>query len=356
MQPPEVNWLRLLILIKLNYNNALFVLNELSMALSVNKKSKFFISINKQDGHSFVMLGVYDKNKVKHLLCRVGKVADISEKDQPGCTSFMSFILGALFSNVKAKLSDEGVSRKAKGSKHITYQAYDITYSQYLEFVQLLESLQTEENKYECYKPIAENNDEVTLELTNKILLSSTPKTNIKNNVGELRVGNTCRHTAIGLVEQTKHSPVSSMVSDNFFVNLPYKTVLEYGKPSDNIPFYVLPFPPSAFPELEHTKLEVITKLYSRMEQMLLLNTHSKSTQDKFSKLKELYLQIIGPQKDISLIELLQSIQTWKSENNVTLGALRQTYFWDLFFKRKSATLSLIEGVVHDLQEKVKPI
>lgn len=320
------------------------------MSIKINKKTdKFFISINKQGLHSFIMLGVYDQNKVKHLLSRVGKVGDNNIKD-PSCFQVTEFVCNAFFSNNKAKLGDEGVTRKSKRSDPITYQAYDVTYAQYLEFIQTLESLQTDKNKFLCYKPVETNGDEITLELNNELIFPPQPKSKIKKQVNELHIGNTCRHSAIELVEATQHAPVASLVSPHFFTSLPYKTVLDFGKPSEDIPFYVLPVPPVAFREIGKTKMKIITKLYQRMEQMLLIQEDSQATQNKFLSLKELYLNIIGPQKELSLNELLASIQTWKQDNVSTLTVLRKKYFWDSFFTRKSATMSLIEDLERDLQ------
>ncbi|KTD56158.1 hypothetical protein Lsai_2288 [Legionella sainthelensi] len=320
------------------------------MPIIINtKKDKLFISINKQGVHSFIMLGLYDQNKAKHVLCRVGKFGDSDDKD-PNCALVTKFLCNALFYKNKARLGDEGVTRDAKGATAITYQAYDITYDQYLEFIGILESLQTKKNKFFCYKPVATNDNTVTLELSNNLIFSPRLKNKIKENVNELHIGNTCRHSAIALVEATQHAPVASLVSTSFFIGLPYNTVLDYGKPSEEIPFYVLPAPPVAFSGLGPIKTKIITKLYHRMERMLLLETNSQATEDKFLRLKELYLNIVGPQKKLSLSELLQSIQTWKQDNQSILTALRKKYFWDSFFTRKSATMSLIEEVERDLQ------
>lgn len=320
------------------------------MSIIINSKTdKFFISINKKGVHSFIMLGIYDQNRARHLLCRVGKFGDNDDKE-PNYALAIKFLCNALFYKNKAKLGDEGITRNAKGSTPITYQAYDITYDQYWEFIQILESLQTDKNKFFCYKPMATNGNEITLELSTDLIFPPQSKNKIKENVNELHVGNTCRHSAIALVEATQHAPVTSMVSSSFFIGLPYSTVLDYGKPSENIPFYVLPAPPITFSELGLTKTKIITKLYQRMERMLLLETNSQSTQDKFLRLKELYLNIVGSQRQLSLSELLQSIQTWKQDNEFILTALRKRYFWDSFFTRKSATMSLIEEVERDLQ------
>jgi hypothetical protein len=301
------------------------------------------------------MLGVYDKNKVQHVLCRVGKVADI-DKDPP-CSLAMRSLCRMLFSSNKALLYDEGVSRVSRKLKPISYQAYDINYENYLEFLQILESLQTPENKYRCYKPVSTNGNEITLNLTDEPLddtdslsLPAQSVPQFKDSVCKLNVGNTCRHSAIALVEATQHTPISSMVSNTYFINLPYATKLDRGKPSEYIPFYVLPASPAAFPELDETKKNIITKLYKRMEHIPLIDTNSKPTQEKFLRLKDLYHQIVGPQKSLGLAELLDSIEDWKIQNKSVLSPLRKKYFWDSFFARTSATMNLITELEQEIR------
>ena len=71
----------------------------------------------------------------------------------------------------------------------------------------------------------------------------------------------------------------------------------------------------------------------------------------KFQGLKDLYAEIAGPQKDLTLDELLFSIQSWKEANKSTLNVLREKYFWDYFFTRESATSRLITEIEHDLEK-----
>lgn len=274
----------------------------------------------------------------------------------------MEFICNALFFANKGVLMDEGISRKKRHRSKISYQAYDITYEQYVEFLRVLEASQSFYNQFKCYKPHTTTDEEVTLKFggekilppldVNQINPNDIDVNRIKASVSELHVGNTCRHSAIALIEATQHAPVSSLVSSTFFMELPYETELEFGSPSENIPFYVLPQPPIAFFVSNNTKKNLITKLYERMENMLLLEPCSSSTQKKFLRLKELYLDIVGPSKNFSLDELLTHIQNWKKENKTTLETLRKTYFWDTlpFIKRQSSTMKLITEVEEELQ------
>ncbi|MCL9682692.1 hypothetical protein [Legionella maioricensis] len=321
--------------------------------ISIDKdKDHFFIAICKQGKHSFLMLGIYDQNQVTQLLCRVGKFFDVPQnpKDRGYCDTNRR-LCNALFSSSRAKIMDERLSRETKGEIPISYQAYDLSYQHYLEFIQHLESLQTDDNKYKCYKPIAEKQGKVHLKLTRELIF--TPQTNsgdIADSASEVSINNTCRHTAIKLIEEVQHTPISSLVSSSFLRDLPYQTRLDYGQPSAELPFYVLPPSPAAYPDLSEEKRSVMTKLYARMERVLLIDPHSVKTQNKFQCLKDLYTEITGPQKDLTLDELLFSIQSWKQANESILNGLREKYFWDYFFTRQSATSRLITEIEQDLE------
>ncbi|KTC79922.1 hypothetical protein Lche_1942 [Legionella cherrii] len=345
--------------------------------LTINKKTDhFFISISKKRGvHSFLMLGTYDpqEHKIQRLLCRVGKGHNLTK---PNFLTNMQCICNGLFFSNPASLRDEVIYRDKIGSYPISYQAYDITYEQYIEFVQILESLQTDENKFGCYKPImpvgpvaSEQEDEcaeTTVKDQNKIKLKynldkvfpSRDVPQIRASVSGLDLGNTCRHSAIKLVEEVQHAPVGSLVSSSFFRELPYQTELEYGKPSQDIPFYVLPPPPTAFvlsDEGDGVKEMILRKLYTRMEALPCLEPDSEDTQIKFSKLKELYLDLVGPKKDLTLDLLMKDIQDWKGRNKPQLEVLRKTYFWDYLplVKRTSSTMKLLDEIENDLNSEL---
>lgn len=325
--------------------------------ITINKNTDhFFIAISKLAQHSFLMLGTYDQNKVVHLLCRVGKVYDGGSN--LSCLAELKEQLDLVFFNKQSRLKDEGLSRSAEGKLPISYQAYDISFEQYLEFIQILEDLQirSQQKKFKCYKPKQEVGTQVTMKLTSD--LYSVPKVNsesVNKAVDQLNINNTCRHTAIKLVEQIQGIPVSSLVSSQFFINLPYQTTLDYGKPSVNTPFYVLPIPPAAFCDLSSEKKRVAERLYRQMERMLLIEPNSEQTQNKFNCLKRFYTTLLGQQKHSGLDELLENIINWKQSNELTLSVLRKTYIWDSFFTRQSATMKLVTEMTQDLQQQ-RPI
>lgn len=322
------------------------------MSLSINiKTEKFFIAIGKENSHTFIMFGVYDQNYVKHLLCRVGK--DVDEPVDPNayqCMVKCSRLKNVFFSKLKSKLRNERTVRTNSENNPISYQAYDTTYDNYQEFIQLLEALQTTENTFSCFKPSKEEGDVVEFIKTSiPVCIDRTDLGALRKNISEFSIDNTCRHTAINLVEEVQKTPVSSMVSSSFFLDLPNRTKLTYGNPSAVIPFYVLPLSPVSFQDLDVEKKRIIEKLYHRMERLVLLEPDSEQTMDKFNSLKNLYLQLVGEQKQLSLNELLFNIQSWKEQNKAVLSTLRKTYFWDAFFIRESATMCMVKEIERDL-------
>lgn len=327
--------------------------NTIPSMITVNTNTdRFFIAIAKLREHSFILLGVYEEYKVKYLLSRVGKMLD-GDHDT-GLCKIMSQLL---FTRASSRLDDEGISQKKQRVTPINYHAYDITYEQYLEFINILSFLSIHKNQFTYYRPISSFGKEITLALGPASM--TKPSVNerlkkVKDSMEHLNIHNTCRHSAITLVEEVRQAPVSSMVSSYFFKELPYQTALEYGKPVETIPFYVLPVPPIAYLNLiDERRQKIITELYQHMEQMLLIEPNSQKTKNKFACLKNLYNQMLAPEKNLSLHVLLLSIQQWKDDNLEILACLRKQYIWDskyLFFTRTSATMKWFNRTESELK------
>lgn len=323
------------------------------MTLTIDSKTRFFIAISKIKAHSFIMTGTHDNFKVQHLLCRVGKIFDLnSNSNNP---KPLGSILSALFKVIghyaKAKIKDEGLNRDRLEHSPISYQAYEISYKQYLDFIHLLESIEDEDNSIECFKPVEQTYDQIVLAPT---IINLNPPTPVDKNIliasTNLSFDNTCRHGAIKIIEEVIRCPVSSIVSPNFLTELPCATYLDYGVPSQDVPFYVLPVPPNYSLNLSKQKQSVIERLYKRMEQLVKLEPNSKLTQKKFTCLKNLYNDIVGDPIELTISELLQKIKNWKQTNWSTLSGLRKTYFWDTFIKREASTLKTIKEIEAELE------
>lgn len=304
------------------------------------QKPRFFLAIAKQKAHSFIMLGTYTQNTVEHLLCKVGKTAEVGKDNNNSC-----FLFSALFSEMNGRIADERIYRAKKGHKPISYQAYDINLNQYIEFIRTLEALQTKSKQFKCMKPTKINADSVHFESTAEQLF--TPKSleqSFLNSANRFSINKTCRHTAIKLIEETLHQPAPSSISSNFLNEFLCRTYLDFDAPSQDYPFYVLPAPPNTITQLDTQKRKIAEKLYLRMEQMLKIEPNSQQTQQKFTHLKELYEQVVGEHNN-SIDELLHQIKEWKKQHWTSLNTLRVTYFWDEFIPRKTATLKTIEDI-----------
>lgn len=326
------------------------------MTIVVNKKSdKFFIAICKKGHHTFLMLGVYDQFQVRQVLSRVGK--GVTEAALDEITSFWRWLrsyMSLLGGGISSELVDEGVFREHDSIQPISYEAYDITYEQYVDYLRVVEELQTFGNTFECYKPITTNDDNVTLELTTEIKLPGNRNVErIKDHLSRLNVNDTCRHSAIELVEEIRQAPVSNLVPQNYLKALPRQTELLHGKPSEGIPFYVMPAPPTSFPAMDGHKKAMVVKLYHQLERMLFIEPDSKLTTDKFTRLKELYLELTASEQSMSLQDLLTSITSWKNNNLSLLSTLRKQYFWDHFFTRQTATMTCIAEIENELSSKL---
>ena len=334
-------------------------MTEPSIIININKKTdRFFMAIAKIEIHSFIFFGVYNQFTVENLLSRVGKVFDINGKDD-SCIENCGRILHICSGGFRARLMDEGIFRRGQSKAIINYQAYDIRYEQYLEYLAILSNLSTEENYFSCYLPYEETEEQISLKysIVPSLISLNAKAEQIKASVDNLDLYNTCRHSAIKLVETIQNEPVSNSVSKYFFYDLPYKTELEYGQPNSSIPFYVLPVPPSAYVGLGEQKERILKKLYHRMERLPQIAPNAQATMDKFSRLKELYTLITGVGNDltgtqsISLDQLLLNIQNWKRDNRDVLEPLREKYIWDFFFKRTSATMSLVNEIESELKK-----
>ncbi|MFT4059923.1 MAG: hypothetical protein QM652_10290 [Legionella sp.] len=326
---------------------------NINSSININpKKDKFFISINKQEVHSFVMIGVYNQHKVQHVLCRVGKGAQLALNERT-CTGILKAQCRVLFSNHPAQLYNEGVYHESKQHKSINYQAYDITFVQYMEFLKVLAGLQTQPDQFPCFQPANEQTSEnIVLEYKSLIATKKTVE-QIRATTTGLSINNTCRHTAIKLVEEVQQSPISSEVSSLYFYNLPYQTYLKHGKPTKHIPFYVLPVTPIAYVHLGEQKVRVLQTLYKRMEKLLALAPEAAETVEKFDCLKDLYNQIAGPRSEMSLNELLNCVKQWKQDNSKVLSTLRKYTFLDFFWwNRKSATMKMVDEIEQYLSSK----
>ncbi|WP_133126849.1 hypothetical protein [Legionella nagasakiensis] len=307
----------------------------------VNKEQdEFFIALAKKGVHTFVMLGVMQEGRPV-LLARVGKF--VIDDNQSCCR------LGGklLFTGAKAELQPE--SLRLGGD--ISYGAYVISYRQYLQFTKLMSMAQGSQS-IRCYLP--EREDDTTAVLTLKEIKKS--ESSDENTEQERKIiarthhtqlSNTCRHTAIDLIEYTQGiRTLTTNVSRLFFQSLPLQTKFSYGVAQDH--FYVFPLPPEAY-HAEKEKRVILTKIYRRMENLLKKDPYGDNTIAKFSALKRLYVQQAGiPMDDVE--QALDSIRQWKATSQPVIEHLRAQSFFGKLFVSVSSTKVMADEIESMLQ------
>lgn len=346
--------------------------------ITVKKTDEFFISLATVRGHSFVLAGVNSGGKT-HILARVGKV--VAHPEEFSCKSMVKE--GKLVSSATSAesiIADEGIFHSDRYRSKISYSAYSISYDQYLHFIDLVQQLESVENRnlIRCFKPCTDEYDEVTLKyqrantaITDQITREMERCAKVKSKTTRITINNTCRHSAIDLLNYVRNdAPLANNVSNQFFRDLPLQTELIVDlntpffeknknrvnqkyliKPSNWKPFYILPPPPPLDLVKSNSRAEVLVKIYQQMEHLLKKNPNSRATFNKFNALKQLYTQEMGI-NDESLSDLLNKIRLWKRINQEHLG-LRQRFWFDKFLNRKSTTEKMLDQVELNLKTKV---
>lgn len=114
-------------------------------------------------------------------------------------------------------------------------------------------------------------------------------KSSILNNAYFLNINNTCRSTAVDIVEYI--FGLTGEISRNFLTTLPYKTILIKGAPEKES-FYILPAPANAFPD--HPHRDSLNVLFKRLKEIPKYNPKSEKTRQKFNELKKEYMSLAG--------------------------------------------------------------
>lgn len=333
--------------------------------ITVNKDSEFYIAIAKEGVHSFLMSGVMMDGKAIPL-ARVGKSNLIDPSFGTGFRDQLRMFGKVAGSHSQAMLMDEGIEEEPDYNPNISYQAYSITYEQYLEFLRMIKEVHEQQLQYykdrvlpdknykelsfpekglyklrsglKCYIPEESSSGQVKLayKAVQQYQPSELPdqehvRQHIVSDASEIRIANTCRTTARSILDYVLgYSPD---VPALFAIGLDYVTKLSAGKPTTHT-FYVLPQPPKCF-EAEPAKMSALKELYKKIENIPKIQPESDTTRKKFDELKHLYLELAG-KPQLGLMEVLDIITVHRAANN------------ELFDKHRG------EGLVRSFAELLK--
>ncbi|MGQ3888123.1 hypothetical protein ACQUW5_03700 [Legionella sp. CNM-1927-20] len=349
--------------------------------LILNKDDEYFLAIAKQGYHSFLMLGVI-QNNVPKLLARVGKTNDID----PDIKHHFKFLSKNLTSGTLARLADEGITRRGYKKDSIAYQAYSIDFEQMKEFLALIAyieerqlaneeiktalkktyktALKVDREVIQAYVPIKENVSGTLNATPNQIVfelkklreydsptagyLQDLKQTNrIVQEMKQINVSHTCRHSAVDILEAILHYKTDT--SKQFFIPLSYRTRLKGGVP-DKESFYILPPPPAIYKNLTNYQIKALNKLYERLKKIPKLHSSDPRTRMKFDELKTLYKTIAGTSR-ISAPGLLLEIVKFENNKKDILFKQRSNHFIS-FFTPHSATEKALQKIKVNLAKE----
>lgn len=297
-------------------------------SITVTKNSKFFIAMCKDVNsvHSFISLGVEIDNK-QVLLGSFGKII----RNRGSSCRF-------LFAETEGRITNERIFFTKKNEKirsEMTYKAYSLSWQQYMEFLAYMREISLLQNTLsplEAYCPTEETDTQVILKWQSveqpMVLDHAAENHDHLDEYQRIGLSNTCRHAAINLTKQACHLPdLGQGVSSSFAAGLPLTTRVVGGVLGQNGEhIYILPLPPRSFPDLCDRKRAIITKLYERMDEILLNEHNKKCTIEKFEKIKALY-ESITSHENASLSEIFYEISCWIEANKTLISTHRKSHW-----------------------------
>jgi hypothetical protein len=338
---------------------------------NVSTKNDFYIAIAKQGIHSFIMLGVTLDDGSHRLIARVGKTDNLD----PDFGNPLKMALKEAQSIALTRLASEGISRPLNREQPIIhYQAYAINFQQAQQCLELLHEIERtqlendalnaalnklkheEHKRIFCYIPTAEG-DKITFKYKKledafkESPRSSSPKVaEIAMGAQQLNLSNTCRTTALSILEEILG--FKTQVSTSFLVAPRYRTTLVAGQPHEQT-FYILPLPPTAYPDVNKRQVAILTKLYQRLEAIPLAQGSDLKTKNKFEQLKKLYVKIAG-ENTLDAGTLLTKIKEHEAIASVHLYARRSSNWFTRFFNVPTTTEQVLSTIKTSLENEAK--
>lgn len=336
--------------------------------LIVNPNSEFFVSIVKNGIHSSLILGVMVDNQAI-TLAKVGKSNLIDQGFDTSCAGQFSLFKKELVTHTEAALMDEGVN----SNLGMNYQAFSITYQQYLDFLEMFKTIHLEQlNHYQkrsfdvnkdygdlsfpekgvyklrkgikCFIPMLQESGQITFQYQDIKTFNGTAQNKQKpqemiNGAKQLSASNTCRTTARSILNYVLG--YCSNISEHFLINL------DYHMKKEGDFFYILPPPPN-FYQVDTTRKQILQELYAKLEELPKKYAQLELTREKFNKLKQLYCDI-SARPEISFVELLTKIEAHKSQHQNLFSQHRGQSIISLIAQKlgiKTATEESYEAMV----------
>ena len=217
--------------------NELAVKERLTGKISQDERdANFYLAVCKQGIHSFIIVGVKEKDGTDRTLMRIGK----SNSIDPDFDRQLKMALKAVGSSTLSYIQDEGITRSNAGNTSLNYQAHDINFEQLCDVYRLVAQIakeqkedpviregvkqmigRTEENEVdaalsiECYLPKVNKNGSLSFCYIEDISQYGSyekkwPKSHLDKKATvepiiaggkSISIANTCRTTALNILE-----------------------------------------------------------------------------------------------------------------------------------------------------------
>ena len=293
--------------------------------IKISSESEFFVAICTYNLHSYVTLGVKNGEKTE-VLAAVGKVAGLD----PSACAF-------LFWNTEGFVHNERFMFGHKKDNEVAYKAYAINYKHYIEFLDYIKQLsiaqKNAKNLQFSLSAYCPDLSDPSLLIWQSVEKFSTPQpmpcaTDLETHGRIGAFGNSCRHSAIRLTHQaTKRADLGAAASTLFFRSPPLTAVFSGGIVQKITPyFYILPLPPTLFEAMEPKKLTILTRLYRRLDEIVLSEQNNPVTIEKFQKIKDLYTHLTRDSQ-LSIMDVISGIETWEIEHQALISTHRKSHW-----------------------------
>lgn len=283
-----------------------------SHTLEVGSDSEFFVAICKKinDVHSFLVLGVHDKASNKnYVLCSVGKVYN-PNSSLVTCSVFTDFFFHRMDGTLKTEFKPKSTSEEIK-SWEVTYKAYRIDRSQYLNFITELSRSNRFllGNGFRAYQLKSKTDDTGNLEFEFGLIGGDGKTTRsqqfIDASASQLHINNSCRHTALNLFETIflgKFFDID-LIANHFSFLKPFPNQCHIVSRDGNIqmknfgsekfhPIFIFPTPPFVAPSERKLKEKILLRIYRQLHKVSQVYLDNPVTYQKFDAMKELYATI----------------------------------------------------------------
>lgn len=318
--------------------------------VSLTETSEFFIALCNNGVHSFIAAGVKNEDQI-NILVSVGKQAIGKFSPENIINPHPHF--AAAIKNEPFMLRDSYQMGARAQKEVIRYKAYSIRYANYLNLLDYLKEISMMQNNdapLMAYCPSSHSPMTLQWQSTHRFMMDHELPTENKdlpeNGFEHLSLTNTCRHTALQLISQAMQLDKQDLHVSSFFLKKPLLKTRFSGRTIDQsqYPLYILPPPPSLFPNLTEDKAKILKRLYHRLEQLPSGKQTNPLVLQQFNELKALYLHLTD-RHFISVRQLIHFIESWESEHKELISPPNRHHF----FQTPSSTEQMFHHIHKDL-------